>query len=118
MTIEALPGLEIREPKRIKNGPMLTATKTVVDRIQADTVLSSRYAALCALALVMGEDVDNIDYTEKAYARTKLYDAAAKVCQALAEAMTESGGGDILTATLEAIRAADTIAADAEGDDL
>lgn len=118
MSVAALPGLEIEEKARITDGPMLTATKTVVTRIHSDPVLSSRYAALCALALVMAEDVDNIDMSEKAYARTKLYDAAARVCESLAEAMSESGGGDVLTATLEAIRSADTDAADAAGDAL
>ena len=113
-----LPGLEIPERSRVTDGPMLTATRKVVERVNGDPVLSSRFAALCALALVMAEDVDNIDFTEKAYARTKLYDAAAKVCQSLAEAVAVSGDGDALTATLEAIRSADTLAADALGDDL
>lgn len=98
----------------LKGGEIYTGVSKTVELIEKDPDLSARLAGVCALAKRQALEADNIDPTEKAYARTKLHDSLSRNLELLMRALEGSGTSGALEATLNVIISDDTD----EGDDL
>lgn len=102
-------------------GPMTAEAEKTVAVIREDEALSGLLAAQCALVLKMAREADDVDPTEKAYARVKLYDALGKRLDALstayatAHAATSTGA---LDRAIAAVFDPEAAAEDAEGAEL
>lgn len=106
------------EGKNLKKGLIYQGVATTVSTIQENESLASRTAGTCALALQLALEADNVDPSEKAYARTKIYDSLSKVLQDLNEAAGQTQTTGELAGVLAVILDPDSSSDITAGDDL
>lgn len=105
------------EGKNLKKGPIYQGVATTVSKIKENESLAARTAGTCSLALQLALEADNVDPSEKAYARTKIYDSLSKVLQDLngAAGQTQATGklSEVLAVILDPDSSSDITAGDA-----
>lgn len=86
-------------------GTLYEETLKTVDLIKETPEIARSLGGLCALALKLALEADNLDMNEKAYARVKVYDSLAAVLDKLYQAVDTSGAasGSQLAAVLDLV---------------
>ena len=72
-------------------GEIHKGVRKTVELIQKTPALADALAGQCALALQLAVEADNVDASERAYARVKLYDSLAGVLAKLQDALAGAG---------------------------
>lgn len=86
-------------------GEIYSETLKTVALVRATPEIADSLAGQCALALQLALEADNVDTSEKAYARVKLYDSLAAILDRLHQAIADAGDtGGQLAAVLDLVR--------------